>query len=179
MPLPAADENAEPRVAPNRLLPLLLLVSLPLYALDQLTKWLVVRQIVEPVPVIPGWFDLVYLTNTGAAFSLLQNSNRGFLLLSAGALVVLAVLYRRKAFEPPLARAGFFLLLPGILGNLTDRLVRGHVVDFLSFDLHVPGAHPWPSFNVADSCICLAVGGFLLSSFQELRREKAGRANHR
>ena len=151
---------------------ILLLVSAPLYLLDQLTKWLVVREIVEPVQVIPGWFVLVYATNTGAAFSMLTNNNRGFLLLSVGALIVLAVLYRQGAFDPPLARAGFFLLIPGILGNLTDRMMRGHVVDFLSFDLHVPGAHPWPSFNVADSCICLAVGGFLLGSWQDLRHSK-------
>jgi signal peptidase II len=151
---------------------LLLLVSLPLYLLDQVTKWLVTAKITPSVrvPVIPGWFDLENVTNTGAAWGMFQHGNRGFLWLSIGALLVLAVLYRQGAFEQPLARAGFFFLIPGILGNLTDRLARGHVVDFLRFDLHVPLANPWPSFNVADSCICLAVTGFILGSWQDLRR---------
>ncbi len=145
---------------------------LPLYALDQLTKWLVVRHISPdaPVTVIPGWFDLVYWTNTGAAFSMLSHSNGFFLVLSSVALVVLAVLYRRGAFDAPWPRAGFCLLVPGVLGNLTDRLARGSVVDFLLFDLHVPGAHPWPAFNVADSCICVAVGCFLIGSWFDMRR---------
>ena len=92
-------------------------------------------------------------------------------MLSLVALVVLGVLYRQSAFAEPGARVGLLLLVPGILGNLTDRLVHGHVVDFLSFDLHVPGASPWPSFNVADSCICVAVGLFLLGSFRDLFRQ--------
>jgi signal peptidase II len=58
---------------------------------------------------------------------------------------------------------GWVLLIAGIIGNITDRLRLGHVVDFLDFQL--AGYH-WPSFNVADSCICVAAGLFLLSSFQ-------------
>ena len=147
-------------------------VVLPLYVLDQWTKWLVIRHISQdaPVAVIPGWFDLVYWTNTGAAFSMLTHSNGFFLALSSVALVVLAVLYRRGAFDAPWPRAGFCLLVPGVLGNLTDRLAHGSVVDFLLFDLHVPGAHPWPAFNVADSCICVAVGCFLVGSWFDMRR---------
>ena len=162
--------------ASNRPWPLPALLAgivLPLYALDQLTKWLVVRRISvdAPVSVIPGWFDLVYWTNTGAAFSFLSQRNTFFLALSAAALVVLAVLYRRGAFDAPWPRAGFALLVPGVLGNLTDRLARGSVVDFLLFDLHVPGAHPWPAFNVADSCICVAVGCFLVGSWRDMKKE--------
>ena len=161
-----------PTSSAGRLVKGLLAVSLPLYLLDQATKWLVARDIVDPVAVVPGWFELVSVTNTGAAWGMFSNGNRGFELLSVAALVVLAVLYRQKAFDQPVARAGFFLLLAGIAGNLTDRLLRGHVIDFLSFDLHVPGAHPWPAFNVADSCICLAVGAFLFGSWQDLRRQQ-------
>jgi signal peptidase II len=151
---------------------LLLLISFPLYVLDQVTKWLVDTRIppMVRVSIIPGWFSLENVTNTGAAWGMFQHGNRGFLFLSIAALIVLAVLYRQGAFAQPLAHAGFFLLIPGILGNLTDRLARGHVIDFLRFDLHVPLADPWPSFNVADSCICLAVTGFILGSLQDLRR---------
>src|SRR3989442_8800056 len=49
------------------------------------------------------------------------------------------------------------LLLAGVMGNLTDRLIHGHVTDFLLVNLHVRLADPWPAFNVADSCICIAV----------------------
>ena len=151
---------------------LLVLVVLPLYALDQVTKWLVVRHI-DPAdfhPVIPHWFGLVHWSNTGAAWGAFSNANPFFLALSALALVVLAVLYRFKAFATLWPRAGFALLLPGILGNLTDRITHGHVVDFLLFDLHVPFAHPWPAFNVADSCICVAVFCFLIGSWHDARR---------
>ena len=152
-------------------------VVLPLYALDQLTKWLVVRHIRPdtPVAVVPGFFDLVYWTNTGAAFSLGSHRNGVFLALSAVALVVLAVLYRRGAFDAPWAKAGFCLLVPGVLGNLTDRLTHGSVVDFLLFDLHVPFANPWPAFNVADACICVAVGCFLVGSWLDLPSETTAR----
>ena len=104
-----------------------------------------------------------------------ENQYVFFLTLSMLALVVLTVLYRQGVFALPWPRAGFALLLPGILGNLTDRLLRGQVVDFLLFDLHVPGAHPWPAFNVADSCICVAVGCFLIGSWKDYSKVEGGR----
>ena len=67
----------------------------------------------------------------------------------------------------PVGGVGVALLLAGILGNLTDRLLYGHVIDFLLFYLHVPYAHPWPAFNVADSCITLAVFCFVVHSFRQ------------
>ena len=152
---------------------LLVLVVLPLYALDQATKFLVVWRIdplAEPRWIVPGWFGLVQWHNTGAAWGVFSNANPFFLALSAVALVVLAVLYRFRAFAALWPRAGFCLLLPGVLGNLTDRIVHGHVIDFLLFDLHVPLAHPWPAFNVADSCICVAVGCFLIGSWRDTYR---------
>ena len=153
---------------------LLAAVVLPLYLLDQGTKYLISTrfELYDSRVVVPGFFSLVYWINKGAAFGIFENRYAFFLTLSAVALVVLAVLYRQGLFNDPLPRAGFALLIPGILGNLTDRLAHGHVIDFLLFDLHVPGAHPWPAFNVADSCICVAVGLFLLGSFQEQRKAK-------
>jgi signal peptidase II len=59
------------------------------------------------------------------------------------------------------------LLLAGILGNLTDRLLYGHVIDFLLFNLHIRYADPWPAFNVADSCISIAVALFIIHSFRK------------
>jgi signal peptidase II len=142
-------------------------LSLPLYVLDQVTKVWVLRTI-EPEqsrPVIADFFKLVNITNTGAAFGSFKNNNGFFIALSCLALLfVVALLVRRRVpdFWRDLSLA---LLLAGVLGNLTDRLLYGHVIDFLLFDLHVPFAHPWPAFNVADSCITLAVISFVIHSF--------------
>ena len=142
---------------------------LPLYALDQGTKYAVVRDIPLGTcrEVVPGFFELWHSTNRGAAFGMFQGGGVFFLALALVALVVLAVLWRQGTFAGRWSAAGVCLLVPGILGNVTDRVVRGHVVDFLSFDLHFPGAHPFATFNVADSCICVAVGCFLIGSFAE------------
>lgn len=152
---------------------LLLLLTLPLYALDQLTKWLVLRSItehVEEVAVIPGWFSLVQWHNTGAAFSLLSNNNPFFIGLSLVALIVLAVLAFRGSFRDAPADVAAALLAAGVFGNLTDRILHGHVIDFLLVDLHVWPANPWPAFNVADACICTAAGLFIIHSILETKR---------
>ena len=145
----------------------LLLVSLPLYALDQITKWWIVKNFepYEQRTVIPDYFDLCYFMNTGAAFSIGTGKNLFFIILSFVALIGVLVYYARGAFREPLNRWGTVFLVAGILGNLTDRILYGHVVDFLLFDLHVRFANPWPAFNVADICICTAVGLFILASF--------------
>lgn len=154
----------------------LLAVALPLYALDQATKWWIVQhfQLHEQRAVIPDFFDLVYFSNTGAAFSSFAGKNSFFIGLSALVFVGLVVFYLRGAFVDRLSRWGVGLLLAGILGNLTDRLVHGHVVDFLLFDLHVRFADPWPAFNVADSCICTATGLFILAALLDGGKRSGG-----
>jgi signal peptidase II len=144
-------------------------ITLPLYLLDQVSKALVLRFVSpdESIPVIPGFFDLVQWHNTGAAFSMLTNNNAFFIALSSAALIALAIFWRRGAFPGGWMAFGAALLAAGILGNLTDRLLHGFVVDFLLFDLHVPFANPWPAFNVADSCICMAAAIFVVSSLFE------------
>ncbi|MEO6870804.1 MAG: signal peptidase II [Chthoniobacterales bacterium] len=149
---------------------ILLLLTLPLYLLDQVTKHLVLRFIdpIEPRVIVPNFFALVHVTNSGAAFGSFANNNGFFIALSCIALVVVFFLLLRG--RPDLwRRLALALLLAGILGNLTDRLLQGHVVDFLLFNLHLPFADPWPAFNVADSCICIAVFCFIVHSFREDR----------
>ena len=147
----------------------IIFLSLPLYALDQLTKRWILQHIdpESPVKIIPNWFDLVNVTNTGAAFGSFKNNNLFFVALSSIALIAVASLLLRKRSRKDAWRdVSLALLLAGVLGNLTDRLSYGHVVDFLLFDLHVPLAHPWPAFNVADSCICIAVVCFIVYSLR-------------
>ncbi|MFN2508644.1 MAG: signal peptidase II [Chthoniobacterales bacterium] len=153
----------------------LFLLSLPLYLLDQATKWLAIRHIHpdEPRIIVPEFFALVYVTNTGAAFGSFKNNNLFFIALSCVALIfVLSLLLRRHARDT-LRDISLALLLAGVLGNLTDRLLHGHVIDFLLFDLHVPFAHPWPAFNVADASICVAVGCFVVHSLRQGRARPA------
>ena len=146
----------------------ILFLSLPLYALDQWTKQLVLRFVSSEGPgriVIADFFSLVNVTNTGAAFGSFRNNNTFFIVISSVALLVVLVLLVRRR-PPDLWRdMSLALLLAGILGNVTDRLLYGHVIDFLLFDLHIPYAHPWPAFNVADSCISIAVVLFIIHSF--------------
>src|SRR5690606_13926404 len=110
--------------------------------------------------------------NTGAAFSFMSGANGFFIGLSIVAIIVLAILAKKNLFTDTGSRIGWALLLSGSLGNLTDRIAHGYVVDFLLFDLHVPFANPWPAFNVADACICTAAGLFILLSFRKTEEEK-------
>ncbi len=142
-------------------------LSVPLYALDQLTKHLVLRFVSpdEPRAIISNFFHLVNVTNTGAAFGSFRNNNTFFIAISSLAFFVVLVLLVRRRSRNVWRDVSLALLLAGILGNLTDRLLYGHVIDFLLFDLHVRFAHPWPAFNVADSCISIAVVCFIIDSF--------------
>jgi signal peptidase II len=144
-----------------------LFLSLPLYALDQWTKQVVLRFINpdEPLIVIPDFFSLVNVTNTGAAFGSFRGNNGFFIIISSIAFVVVVTLLMRRHPRSVWRDVSLALLLAGILGNLTDRLAYGHVIDFLLFNLHIPHADPWPAFNVADSCISIAVVLFIIHSF--------------
>jgi len=144
-----------------------------LYALDQISKrWIVTNfDDYTTIQVVPGWFNLVYVVNTGAAFGSFKDSNTFFIAISGVTLIALLVFQWRGAFHDGWSKTGVALLLAGILGNLTDRLLYKHVIDFLDFHM---GEHHWPSFNVADSCICVAVGLFVIGSIVEEKRRKSG-----
>jgi signal peptidase II len=150
----------------------LIFLGLPLFALDQLTKWLV-RQYIPygaELPIIPGFFSLVHSSNTGAAFSMFTGNNFFFIGLASVALAVIVFLLIRDPTRTPrqrltnITKISLGLLAAGILGNLTDRILRGAVTDFLHFYIR---EYAWPSFNVADSCICIAAGLLIVASFQK------------
>lgn len=147
----------------------ILLLSLPLYVLDQLTKHLVLRFVGSDDihVVVPDFFSIVNITNDGAAFGSFKNNNTFFIVLSCVAFVFVFALLVRRRSRDRLRDISLALLLAGIMGNLTDRFLHGHVIDFALFDLHIPFAHPWPAFNVADSCICIAVVCFIIHSLKK------------
>jgi signal peptidase II len=150
-------------------------LSVPLYALDQWTKHLVLRFVSpdEPRIILSNFFHLVNVTNTGAAFGSFRNNNTFFIAISSVAFFVVLLLLVRRRSHDVWRDVSLALLLAGILGNLTDRLLYGHVIDFLLFDLHIRFAHPWPAFNVADSCISVAVALFVIDSFWQGKRAAA------
>lgn len=140
------------------------LVVFVLMGLDQLTKALIVRSITlqGSREVIPGFFNLTHVRNRGAIFGFFSHSDSRILyifltLVSVAALGLVIYYFFKTPVSERLMKISLSSILAGALGNLIDRLFRGHVIDFLDF--YVKDWH-WPSFNVADSCI--TVGAFLL-----------------
>ncbi|MCK4837550.1 MAG: signal peptidase II [Desulfobulbaceae bacterium] len=157
-----------------------ILIAAAVVALDQLSKWWILAtfNLHESLPVIPGFFDLTFVVNTGAAFGMLageQNLWRQlfFVSMTLVALVVLCFAFRQYRYEGRSYIIGIGLIGGGALGNLVDRLRFGHVVDFLDFSIK---GHHWPAFNVADSAISVGVAFFLLAGFLEIRREGSSEA---
>jgi signal peptidase II len=159
---------------------LVILVSLPLYLLDLFTKSWIVKNFELHGPdhtVIPNFFWLHHTANTGIAFGMFNGTeyaNWAFGAISISALAGLAWGCKKGYFPGALSRLAVALLIAGILGNLTDRMLHGYVVDFLKFDLHVPFANPWPSFNVADSCVVVAACLLGIASFTEAPKDEKG-----
>jgi len=149
-------------------------LSIAIILLDQLTKWLVMfnlspYQVIELAPNL----NLTLMFNEGAAFSFLSDAGgwQRWLFASFGLLVtgvLVAWLLRLKAGERLLAGA-LALVIGGAIGNLIDRVLLGHVIDFVQVYLpFIPLAmfNPWPAFNVADSAITVGVALLLIETFR-------------
>ena len=141
-----------------------LLLAFGVFVLDRLTKWAVAQNIAlhENVNVISGFFRLTHVQNRGAAFGLFSESSSEYkvavlVLFSVVALLVVSTLLWKNSHRLTTTGVGLALILGGALGNLWDRIVTGHVVDFLLFYL---GSYQWPAFNVADTAI--VIGAVLL-----------------
>lgn len=146
----------------------LALVTTPVVVLDQWSK-LYVRAnfaLYHTRPIVPGWLDLTYTLNPGAAFSLFATMPPGFrhiffISLSIIATVVLVTLMGRRT-TTMLSSIAFALILGGTIGNLIDRIARGLVTDFIWFH-HL--SFSYPVFNLADSSITVGVALILLLSW--------------
>src|ERR1017187_6316678 len=141
------------------------LIAVTIAALDQLSKWLIVRSISpeETRVVISGFFSLVSVRNTGAAWGIFRDYN--LVLTAISVLTVLGLYLFRHSFQlnRPSLRVALGLIAGGIVGNLIDRIRVGSVIDFLSFYV---GEYHWPAFNVADSAICVGVGLYIIMSWR-------------
>jgi len=180
---------------------LLIFLTLPLYVLDQVTKFWTIGKFPPPweapganIAVIENFFHLVRVHNQGVAFGFGNGTSWApivFLLVPVIALTLIRIFWKKGVFNHPLSMIAVALLLCGIFGNLTDRLVQGflldeykaaglwqrlsegYVVDFLAFKLPlydklVPSSGGWwPAFNVADSCICVAAVLLFIGGLRE------------
>jgi len=131
-------------------------------ALDQLTKWLIVSNMTigQSIPIINKVFHLTYVTNTGAAFSILQGQMEVFSIITVVMLIVIIRMVRQINKEKLLDIIAFGIFTGGMLGNFADRLLRKSVVDFLDFRII-----NFPIFNVADSLLTIAVVYFIIKLF--------------
>jgi signal peptidase II len=143
---------------------------------DQLTKAWATTSLkpVVYIEVIPEFFRLSYATNRGVAFSLFADSQFDIRwILSAVSLIAALFVFsyfRRVPANKPWLNVSLALLMAGIIGNMIDRIRLGEVVDFI--ELHWRDLYSWPTFNIADSAICV---GAVLLALEMLREEKAAR----
>jgi signal peptidase II len=185
---------------------LFLFLTLPLYVLDQITKiWTVVRfpppwsRDSFDIPIVENFFHLVRVHNQGVAFGFGNGTAWApvvFLIVPIIALSMIRIFWKKGVFSNPLSQIAVAMLLSGILGNLTDRLLQGflledlksaefwhrlsegYVVDFIAikipyYDKLIPSSGGWwPAFNVADSCICIAAFLLFIGGIRDEQRAK-------
>lgn len=135
----------------------LLVIAGAAVAADQLTKWIVVRQLElgDAVDVL-GPLSIHHVRNTGIAFGLFSNSTTVVIVLTATAVGAMLLFFARAAQRHPWLPVSLGLVIGGSVSNLIDRVRLGHVTDFLDFDY-------WPAFNLADTFIVVGVGLLFLS----------------
>lgn len=147
-------------------------LAVAVIAADQITKELATAYLTlrDPVPVMP-FFNLTLMYNTGAAFSFLSDGGGWqrwfFVVLAVAVSAGIVVWLKRLRPDQHWLAASLALVLGGALGNVWDRLVLGHVIDFI--DVYY-GTWHWPAFNLADSAITV---GAIMLVIDALRGEKA------
>lgn len=143
-----------------------LTIVLGLCAIDQMSKYYIVANITlnSAIDVIPGFFRITYVQNFGAGFSILQNQNTLFLIITPIAVIFLIYLLVKTKKEDIISRCGLLLMIAGALGNFVDRIVNVYVVDFLDFVIF---GYDFPVFNIADSYLTIGVVIFIIAILKE------------
>ncbi|AOL20356.1 signal peptidase II [Xanthomonas citri pv. malvacearum] len=160
-----------------------LLLSALVVGLDQWSKAWVLSNLPEytPVPVIDGFWNWYRSYNTGAAFSFLSDAGGWqlwfFTALAVGISGLLAFWLSRTARGQWRSALPYALVIGGAIGNVIDRLMHGHVVDFIQWYI---GSYTWPSFNIADSAIVGgAIGIAVFGLFDKSDKQQPGTGNLR
>ena len=138
-------------------------ISFFLFILDQIIKILIQKNmsLYQEITIIPSFFSLYYVKNTGAAFSLLQNNSTILLLISFLSVIILNYYIFKEKNITILSKISFGLLLGGIYGNILDRIIHRSVIDYLSFSVF---NYSFPIFNLADIGITVGVGLIILET---------------
>jgi signal peptidase II len=146
-------------------------------ALDQLIKMYIHThyQLGESTPLLPGYFNITYVRNFGAAFGFLGDSHPAFremffLAMPPAALIIILLIMRGVAESDKFQLLALSSVFGGAIGNYIDRLRFRYVIDFLDF--HILEKYTWPAFNVADMAIVGGVGLLLLLMFREEQNKK-------
>lgn len=154
------------------------LISLLVLILDHATKWAVCVKLdaERPIEIVPGYLRLSYAHNTGVAFGLFDKVESAWKPYVLGGLAVVAVIIiliysARMPRSRTLLHWALAITMGGILGNFADRILRGHVIDFIEFHIHE--AFYWPTFNVADSAITIGIALLLIETVKNSADEKA------
>ena len=142
----------------------ILLITIFSILIDQLSKLIIISnfEVGKSLSVIPSFFSITYVKNTGAAWGMFSN---GTIILSLVSIVFLffAFKYIYEAKNISLFNVfAYGMLLGGIIGNLIDRLIRGYVVDFLNFEIF---NYDFPVFNIADCFIVISIILIIIESF--------------
>ena len=139
--------------------------------IDQILKGMVLvsMEVGSSIPIIKNFFSITYVENKGAAFSILSGNTILLIVLSLVALNILYILFLKdKVLKTPhLIAIG--LLMGGVIGNLVDRLLYGHVIDYLDFNIL---GYNFPVFNFADICIVLPTLFILYITLKEEKDAK-------
>lgn len=178
-PLPGAGVFPPMKLTENRQIAL---IGGGILLLDQISKQVVLRVLgtEEQFDVLPGFFKLVHWQNRGAAWSLFSTMDgSNFVLAAVSFLAFIALIVFRRHFgaDTRQGRIALGLVMGGIVGNLIDRLVHHHVIDFVRFYVHSRNGQEvgFPAFNVADTAICVGVGlMFIQAWITESRAPKSG-----
>ena len=139
--------------------------------LDQFIKILVNRymDLGSQIKIIPNFFSLFYLKNTGAAFSILEDNTVILVIISVIIIVILDRYIKTEKNFTRLSEISLGLIMGGIFGNLIDRIIHHGVIDYLSFKFF---SYNFPVFNLADMAITIGVGLLLISMIIDKKNER-------
>lgn len=133
--------------------------------IDIVTKWFVFSKLdeFEKIILIPGLLNILRSENEGVVFGLFPGKTNAFIVFSAIAIIVILCIYIWSNKTLFISNLALGLVLAGAIGNLWDRIWYRYVRDFI--DLHIGEKYHWPTFNIADSLICIGISFMVFTSF--------------
>ena len=147
-----------------------LLLIIGIVGLDQISKYVVITHIDlgQKIEIIDNFFNVTYVRNYGAGFSILQNQTYFFYVIGVVAIILFSY-YLSSDKSNNLNKACYLMIIGGTIGNLIDRVVNTYVVDFLDFYIF---GYDLPVFNIADVFLCIGVGLMIINVLLENKNAK-------